>query len=92
MAWFMGIDIGSATSKGVIAKNGDLVAHQLLPSGTNYKMAAAKLREELLAEASLSQEQMACTVATGRGANNVLFADQQVTDITMTDEISLIFA
>jgi predicted CoA-substrate-specific enzyme activase len=81
VAWFVGIDIGSATSKGVIAKDGDLVAHHLLPSGTNYKMAAEKLREELLSEASLSQAEIACTVATGRGANNVLFADRQVADI-----------
>ena len=81
MAWFMGIDIGSATSKGVITKDGDLMVHHLLPSGTNYKMAAEKLREELLSKASLYQEQIAYTVATGRGANNVLFADQQVADI-----------
>jgi predicted CoA-substrate-specific enzyme activase len=81
VAWFMGIDIGSATTKGVITKNGELVAQHLLPSGTDYKMAAEKLREELLAEASLSQEEIAYTVATGRGANNVLFADQQVADI-----------
>ena len=81
MAWYMGIDIGSATSKGVITKDADLVAHHLLPSGINYKMAAEKLREELLSKASLAQEEIACAVATGRGANNVLFADQQVADI-----------
>lgn len=77
----MGIDIGSATSKGVITGDGDLVAYYLLPSGTNYKMAAEKLRGELLSNASLSQEEITCTIATGRGANNVLFADRQVTDI-----------
>lgn len=81
MAWFMGIDIGSATSKAVITKDGELVAHYLLPSGTNYRMAAEKLREELLSKVSLAQEEIACAVATGRGANNVLFADQQVADI-----------
>ncbi len=81
MAWFVGIDIGSATSKGVITKDGDLVVHHLLPSGTDYKMTAEKLREELLSKASLSQKEIACTIATGRGANNVLFAGQQVADI-----------
>jgi len=81
VAWFMGIDIGSATSKGVLTKDGDLVAQHLLPSGTDYKVAAEKLREELLSKAGSPQEEIACTVATGRGANNVLFADQQVADI-----------
>ena len=81
MVCFMGIDIGSATSKGVITKDGDLVALHSLPSGIDYRMAAQKLREELLAKASLSGEEIACTIATGRGANNVLFADQKVTDI-----------
>ena len=47
MAWFMGIDIGSGTSKGVITEDGKLLAYHLLPSGSNYKVAAQKLREEL---------------------------------------------
>lgn len=81
MAWFMGIDIGSATSKGVITKDNDFFAYHVLPSGTNYRTAAQKLREDLLAKGNLSQEEIACTVATGRGANNVLFADRQVADI-----------
>jgi predicted CoA-substrate-specific enzyme activase len=81
MAWFMGIDIGSATSKGVITKGSDFFACHVFPSGNNYRMAAQKLREELLAKGKLSQKEIACTVATGRGANNVVFADRQVADI-----------
>ena len=56
MPWFMGIDIGSETTKGVIINNGKLKAHHLLPSGSNYRTAAEKLRDELLAKAGLSPE------------------------------------
>jgi len=77
----MGIDIGSGTSKGVITRDGEPVAHHLLISGINYREAAQKLREELLAKAKLSPEQIACTVATGQGAANVPFSNQQITDI-----------
>ena len=81
MAWFMGIDIGSGTSKGVITEDGKLMAYHLLPSGANYRAAAQKLREELLAKAGLSPEDITNTIATGCGAGSVPFSSQQVTDI-----------
>lgn len=81
MAWFIGIDIGSETTKGVIISDGKPVAYHLLPSGFNYRMAAERLRKELLAKAGLSPESIAFTVATGPGSGNVPFSDQQVTDI-----------
>jgi len=81
MTYFMGIDIGSGTSKGVITKDGELLTYHLLSSGVNYRAVAEKLREELLAKAKLSPEDIAYTVATGQGAANVAFSDQQVTDI-----------
>ena len=81
MTCFMGIDIGSRTSKGVITENGELKAHHLLPSGTNYQEAAQKLRGELLAKARMSPQDIACIVATGQGAGNVAFGDQRVSDI-----------
>ena len=81
MAYFMGIDIGSGTSKGVITKDGELLDYRLLPSGVNYRAAAEKLRGELLAKAGLTFEDIAYTVATGQGAGNVAFCNQKVTDI-----------
>lgn len=40
MAWFMGIDICSRTSKEVITEDGQLVAYYMIPSGANYRAAA----------------------------------------------------
>jgi len=82
MAWFIGIDIGSGTSKGVITKDGKLLAYHLFPSGVNYGAVAQKLRQELLAEADLSPEAIACTVVTGHGANSIPFGNQHVSDIS----------
>ena len=81
MAWFMGIDIGSGTSKGAILQDGKLKEYHLLPSGNNYRTSAQKLRDELLDKAGLSAEDITYTVATGQGAGNAPFSNQQVTDI-----------
>ena len=56
MAWFMGIDVGAGTTKGVITKDGKLLTYYLLPSRANYRVAAQKLREELLTRAGLIPE------------------------------------
>ena len=81
MDWFMGIDIGSGTSKGVIIKDGKLKAYHLLPSEANYRAVAQKLSEELLAKVGLSPQDITYTIATGYGAASVPFSNQQVADI-----------
>ena len=81
MAWFMGIDIGSGTSKGVITKDGKLEAYHLVPTGVDYRVAAQKVRDELLARAGLQPEDIAFTVTTGHGASLISFSNQQVSDI-----------
>ena len=77
----MGIDIGSGTSKGVITKDSKHLAYHLLPSGVNYRAVAQKLRQELLAKAGLSPEDIACTVATGCGGGSVPFSSYQIADM-----------
>ena len=81
MAWFMGINIDSGTSKGVITKDGELVTYYLLPSGANYRVAAQELRKELLARAGLIPEDIASTVVTGYGAGSVPFSSSEVADL-----------
>jgi len=80
----MGIDIGSAYSKGVIIRDSELAAYRVIPSGANYQTAAETIRQELLRQLKLSQDDIADTVATGSGANNVAFASRQVSDIVCT--------
>ncbi len=81
MACFMGIDIGSGTSKGVITRDGEFLTHHLLPSGINYRVAAQRLREELLAKAGLIAEDVADIVTTGHGAGIIPFSSRHVADM-----------
>jgi predicted CoA-substrate-specific enzyme activase len=84
MTWFMGIDIGSAYSKGVIIRDSELAAYHVIPSGANYQTAAETIRQELLKQVNLTQSDISDTVATGTGAGNVPFASRQVSDIVCT--------
>jgi len=84
MSWFMGIDIGSAYSKGVITKDIELVASHTIPSRANYRASAETIRSELMRKLNLTQNDIANTVATGSGADNVCFASQKTSDIVCT--------
>ena len=84
MAWYLGIDIGSLYSKGVITKDNGLFAHYVVLSGINYRATAEKIRDELLAKANISQADISETIATGSGAGNVHFASQKVSDMVCT--------
>jgi len=84
MSWFMGIDIGSAYSKGVIIKDFQLVASHIIISGANYRTSADAIRTELIRQVDLTHDDIANTVATGTGADNVYFASQKASDIVCT--------
>lgn len=81
MAYYMGIDIGSGTSKGVIIRDGKPIVFHILRSGINYRKAADNLRDELLGKAKLSVKDIKYVVATGQGNGIVEYKNQQVTDI-----------
>lgn len=84
MTYFIGIDIGSAYSKGVIIKDSELAAYHVIPSGANYRTAAETVRQELLKQSKLSQKEITDVVATGTGAANVAFAGRQASEIVCT--------
>jgi predicted CoA-substrate-specific enzyme activase len=81
MPYFMGIDIGTGTSKGVIIKNSNIVTYYSLPSGINYEKAADALLDDLLRSAGISLADIAYTVATGQGASKVGYNDECINDI-----------
>lgn len=81
MAYYLGIDIGSGTSKGILLHDSDIIAYHLRRSGVNYKQVMKKLREELLEKAGVSASDIVGTVATGQGASMVDYANTQIADI-----------
>jgi predicted CoA-substrate-specific enzyme activase len=84
MNYFIGIDIGSAYSKGVIIKDSELIAYHIILSGADYQIAAETIRRELLKQAHLSQDDIADAVATGTGAASAAFASRSASEIVCT--------
>jgi len=84
MSWFMGIDIGSAYSKGVITRDLEIVASHAIKSGADYRKSADAIRTDLTRKVDLAKSDVASTVATGSGADNVYFAGQKASDIVCT--------
>jgi (R)-2-hydroxyacyl-CoA dehydratese activating ATPase len=81
MTWYMGVDIGSVTTKGVITGNGQIETSLIVSSGSNYRMAAEKLREELLNKAGLQPKDITRVAVTGRSADRISFGDRIITDM-----------
>ncbi len=81
MPYYMGIDIGTGTSKGVIIRDASLEAYHSLPSGINYKAAADKLAAALLEKAGITMDDIRYTVSTGYGAGSVGYSRQNANDI-----------
>ncbi len=84
MSLFIGIDLGSAYSKGVMIKDSEIVASHVIRSGADYRASAEAIRTELRRQANLTQENTFRTAATGSGADSVNFAGQKASDIVCT--------
>src|SRR5512136_2718928 len=78
-----GCDIGSATGKSVIMKDGEIVSYAIIPSTIKPEETARKSMEEALQKAGLaSQDQLDYIVGTGYGRLKVGFAHENVSEIT----------
>jgi predicted CoA-substrate-specific enzyme activase len=82
MVYVIGIDIGSAFSKGILMCDQKIVESYIMPSGGNYTLAADRVKKGLISKAGLFSNDIVYTVATGYGANSVAFAHDVITDIS----------
>lgn len=82
MKGVLGIDIGSASSKGVILANGAEATSFVCPSGGEFKVTAERIKAALLDRAGMSPGDIARTVATGYGSKQVPFADETKSDLS----------
>lgn len=77
----LGIDIGSAQSKGILlGEEGPLNSFECA-SGGDFKQTALRIREELLSRSGRSPNEIKRTIATGYGSKSVFFADDTKPDI-----------
>ena len=78
-----GCDVGSATGKAVVMKDGEIVSHVIIPSTTKPELTARTVIEETVAHAGLSSlEALNYIVGTGYGRLKVPFANENISEIT----------
>jgi predicted CoA-substrate-specific enzyme activase len=81
MIFVLGIDIGSAASKGIALGDQGPLASFECPSGGDFKLTADRIRNALLSQAGMSAGDISRIVATGYGSKLVTFADEVKIDI-----------
>lgn len=81
MVFTIGIDIGTAVSKGIALDSQGQVGWYECPSGGDFKLTAERVRGELLSQSGKTEKDVSRTVATGYGSKLVFFADEVKPDI-----------
>ncbi len=81
MGLVLGIDIGSASSKGMILNAQGIQTSYECHSGGDFKKTAETIRRELLFQIGREEEDISWTVATGYGSKQVAFANEVKSDI-----------
>ena len=82
VAYYAGMDIGSAFTKAALVSRGEMVAQEILPSGGNYRETARMALDAALSRAGVRFEDLAGMVVTGIGAESAPFSARQVSDIS----------
>ncbi len=78
-----GCDVGSATGKAVVMKNGEVTSYVIIPSTTKPEITARAAMDEAIEKAGLaSLEDLEYIVGTGYGRLKVPFASENVSEIT----------
>jgi predicted CoA-substrate-specific enzyme activase len=77
-----GVDIGSTASKTVVLVDGKPASQVIGPSTTNPKRTAREIYEKALAEAGVSEADVAYIIGTGYGRTQVDFATKNISEIT----------
>ncbi len=81
MIFVLGIDIGSAASKGIVLNEKGVLGSFECPSGGDFKLTAERVKQELLYQIGVSANEISRTVATGFGSKSAIFADEVKPDI-----------
>jgi predicted CoA-substrate-specific enzyme activase len=81
MVFVLGIDIGSAASKGILLNDQGTQGSFECPSGGDFKLTAERVRKELLSQRGVSAGDISRIIATGFGSSSVTFADEMKPDI-----------
>jgi len=79
---FVGIDIGSATSKALILNDGDaIIAFAFIPTSYDREQCGREVYSLALKEAGKSEDAVESIVSTGYGRRSISFSQKAVTEI-----------
>ncbi len=76
-----GVDVGAATAKTAIIKDGVFIASAIMPTGDIVSQAAEDITKEALSKAGLKMSDLDHVVSTGYGRHMVNFTDKAVSEI-----------
>ncbi len=76
-----GVDVGAATAKTAIMKDGEFIASAIMPTGDIVSKAAEDITKEALTKAGLKMSDLDYVVSTGYGRHMVKFTDKAVSEI-----------
>lgn len=76
-----GIDCGSQNTKGVILKDGEVVAKALIPTEFDADLAAQNVLNKILSDAGIKKEDISRIVITGVGREIVKWGDVEVNEV-----------
>ncbi len=78
-----GCDVGSATGKAVVMKDGEIASYIIIPSTTKPELTARRVMDEALGYLGIfSLDEVDYIVGTGYGRLKVPFANENVSEIT----------
>jgi predicted CoA-substrate-specific enzyme activase len=78
-----GCDVGSATGKAVVMKDGEIISYVIIPSTTKPEVTARTVMDEAIEKAGLSSiDDLDYIVGTGYGRLKVPFANENISEIT----------
>lgn len=78
----VGIDSGSATTKAALVIDGQIITHNIRPTGFDFLSASKNACEDVLFNAGVDEKDVNGIYATGYGRNSIKFADKAVSEIT----------
>ena len=82
MNYFLGIDIGSTTTKMALLRDNELLASRVTATGVSCQETSLELLQSILDEHSLKREDVSRVMATGYGRRLIDFADDIISEIT----------
>lgn len=83
MAYAAGVDVGSTQTKAIVLdEGGAIVGRALIDTGANVVVAAENAYAQALANAAITEPDVAYVIGTGYGRYRVTFGNTQVTEIS----------